>query len=217
MASKDVVIKHMNANHPESLELFLQAYCAISAREAQTAQLEDISNTHLVIRAHGTRYSVPIDPPLKNISDARGRLVAMHNDSLQRLGRSDVTLTEYRGPRGVVQTVVFALCVFTYISCFQRSNLLPGASVYEYLGYKYVPDFAHFVYTIQPYLFPGVLVIHLLEASFLAVKRLKPLGVPLMSGLWWMWVSSCFIEGFGVWQRIAQIVKEERAKKGKQQ
>ncbi|KAJ5746559.1 hypothetical protein N7520_011741 [Penicillium odoratum] len=212
--SKDFIIKHMNADHGDSLQLYLQAFNNISAREAHGAQIEDLTLSNLVIRANGTRYNVPIDPPMKDFNESRGRLVALHKDSLQRLGRSDITLTEYRAPQGVVQNVVFALCLFTYVSCFQRSNLLPGSFVYENLGYKYVPDFAHFVYNIQPLLFPVMVGIHVIESGLLAILKLKPHGVPVFSGLWCKWMASCFVEGFGCFQRIAAFVKEERAKKG---
>lgn len=213
MSGKDFIIKHMNADHGDSLQLYLQAFCGITNREANGASLEDLSLDNLVLRAQGTRYMVPVDPPMKDFSEARGRLVALHKDSLKRLGRSDVTLTEYRAPQGF-QIVIFGLCLFTYVSCFSRSNLLPGSFVYENLGYKYVPDFAHFVYNIQPVLFPAVVGIHIFESALLAILRLKPLGVPVMSGLWCTWIGSCFIEGFGTFQRIGQIVKEEKAKKG---
>ncbi|KAJ5654510.1 hypothetical protein N7490_001513 [Penicillium lividum] len=212
--SKDFIIKHMNADHGDSLQLYLQAFNRISAREAHGAQIEDLTLSNLVIRANGTRYNVPIDPAMKDFNESRGRLVALHKDSLQRLGRSDITLTEYRAPQGVVQNVVFALCLFTYVSCFQRSNLLPGSFVYENLGYKYVPDFAHFVYNIQPLLFPVMVGIHIIESGLLAILKLKPHGVPAFSGLWCKWMASCFVEGFGCFQRIATFVKEERAKKG---
>ncbi|KAJ5629114.1 hypothetical protein N7528_002771 [Penicillium herquei] len=210
--SKDFIIKHMNADHGDSLELYLQAFNNISAREARKAQIEDLTLSNLIIQANGTRYHVPIDPAMKDFTEARGRLVALHKESLQRLGRSDVTLTEYRGPQGF-QIVIFGLCLFTYVSCFQRSNLLPGSFVYENLGYKFVPDFAHFVYNIQPFLFPAVVVIHIFESVLLAVLKLKPHGVPVLSGLWCKWMASCFVEGFGCFQRIAAIEKEERAKK----
>jgi hypothetical protein len=216
MSSKDFIIKHMNADHQDSLVLFLQAYCRISTSQAKTANLEEITLSNLIVTARGTRYSVPIDPPMKDYSEARSRMVAMHKESLKRLGRSDVTLSEYRAPRGV-QAVIFGLCLFTYASCFRCSNLLPGSFVYEYFGYKFVPDFAHFVYNIQPWLLPGVLGIHVVETILLAITQLKPLGVPVFSGLWCKWVASCFVEGFGAFQRIKQIVKEERSKSGKSQ
>lgn len=216
MASKDFIIKHMNADHEDSLSLFLQAYCSITSSETKSAALENITLTNLIITAQGTRYSVPIEPPMKDYSEARTRMVAMHKESLKRLGRSDITLTEYRAPRGF-PAVIFALCLFTYASCFQRSNLLPGSFVYEYFGYKFVPDFAHFVYTIHPWFFPLVLGIHVFETILLIVTQLRPLGVPVFSGLWCKWVGSCFIEGFDTFQRIKKLVEEERAKKGKSQ
>lgn len=216
MASKDFIIKHMNADHEDSLSLFLQAYCSITSSETKSAALENITLTNLIITAQGTRYSVPIEPPMKDYSEARTRMVAMHKESLKRLGRSDITLTEYRAPRGF-PAVIFALCLFTYASCFQRSNLLPGSFVYEYFGYKFVPDFAHFVYTIHPWFFPLVLGIHVFETILLIVTQLRPLGVPVFSGLWCKLVGSCFIEGFDTFQRIKKLVEEERAKKGKSQ
>lgn len=216
MSSKDFIVKHMNADHQDSLVLFLQAYCRISSSQAKSANLEDITLSNLVITAHGTRYSVPIDPPMKDYSEARSRMVAMHKESLIRLGRSDVTLTEYRAPRGI-HAVIFGLCLFIYASCFQRSNLLPGSFVYQYFGYKFVPAFAHFVYNIYPWFLTLFVGVHGAEAVLLAVTKLKPMGVPVLSGLWCKWVASCFVEGFGTFQRIKQIVKEERSKRGKSQ
>lgn len=217
MSSKDFIIKHMNADHQDSLSLFLQAYCGITSSQAKTANLEDLSLTGLIITAYGTRYSVPINPPMANYSESRTRMVAMHKDSLKRLGRSDITLTEYRAPHKPVPIVIFALCLFTYASCFQRSNLLPGSFVYEYFGYKFVPDFAHFVYSIHPWFFPLVLGIHILESVLLIITQLRPLGVPMFSVLWCKWVASCFVEGFDTFVRIKQIAKEQRAKTGKSQ
>ncbi|CAG8260544.1 unnamed protein product [Penicillium salamii] len=216
MSSKDFIIKHMNADHQDSLVLFLRAYCGITSSQAKSAKLEDIDLTNLIITAHGTRYSAPIEPPMKDYSEARSRMVAMHKESLRRLGRSDITLTEYRAPRGL-PIVVFGLCLFFYASCFQRSNLLPGSFVYEYFGYKFVPKLAHFVYNIQPWFFPLVVGIHVFETVLLIVTQLRPLGVPVLSVLWCKWVASCFVEGFDTFQRIKQIVQEEREKKGKSQ
>lgn len=211
--SKDFIIKHMNADHGASLQLFLQAFNDVSARDAQGAQLEDLGLDNLIIRASGTRYAVPIDPPMKDYNEARSRMVALHQGSLQKLGRSDITLTKYIPPHSY-QIVIFGLCLFTYVSCFKRSNLLPGSFVYEYLGYKYVPDFAYFVYAIQPLLLSLMVAIHVFECTLLSFTKLKPHNVPVFSGLWFVWTASCFIEGAGTFQRIGQFVKEEQAKKG---
>ncbi|KGO38815.1 protein of unknown function DUF2470 [Penicillium expansum] len=187
MSSKDFIIKHMNADHQESLILFLQAYCGITSTQAKNAHLEELSTSNLIITAHGTRYSVPIEPAMKNYSEARGRMVAMHKESLKRLGRSEITLTEYRAPRGI-QAVIFVLCALFYVTCFQRSNLQPGSDLYEYLELQRVPWFPRLVCILQPY----VVGIHIIETVALVVTQLKPLNVPVLSGLWWKWVASCF-------------------------
>lgn len=212
MSSKDFIIKHMNADHQESLILFLQAYCGITSTQAKNAHLEELSTSNLIITAHGTRYSVPIEPAMKNYSEARGRMVAMHKESLKRLGRSEITLTEYRAPRGI-QAVIFVLCALFYVTCFQRSNLQPGSDLYEYLELQRVPWFPRLVCILQPY----VVGIHIIETVALVVTQLKPLNVPVLSGLWWKWVASCFVEGYGSFSRIKQFVKEQKAKNGKSQ
>lgn len=212
MSSKDFIIKHMNADHQDSLELFLQAYCGITSTQAKNAQLEELSTSNLIITAHGTRYSVPIEPPMMNYSEARGRMVAMHKESLKRLGRSEITLTEYRAPRGI-QAVIFVLCLLFYVTCFLRSNLQPGSDLYEYLGLQHVPWFPRLVCMAQPL----VVAIHIIETIALVVTQLKPLNVPALSGLWWKWVASCFVEGYGSFSRIKQFVKERKAKNGKTQ
>ena len=155
-ANKAFIIQHMNADHQDSLVLYLQAYCHVSAGDAKSAQLEDISLSDLVI---------------------------------------------------------FTVCLATYIGFAQRSNFLPGSIIYESLGLGKVPSFTQFCYDIQPLLLPGMVGIHLLEAGLLAVVRLRPHRVPFLSGVWFAWMASTFIEGFGAFQRTGQMVKEERVKR----
>lgn len=212
-ANKAFVIQHMNANHQDSLVLYLQAYCHVSARDSKSAQLEDISLSDLVISADGVRYSVPIiDPPMKSLSETRSRVVAMYQDSLQRLGFSDIPIKEYRAPRGH-HLVIFTVCLATYIGFARRSNFLPGSILYESLGLEKVPSFTQFCYDIQPLLLPAMVGIHVLEAGLLAVVRLRRHRVPFLSGVWFAWMASTFIEGFGAFQRTSQMVKEERTKR----
>lgn len=202
----------MNADHQDSLVLYLQAYCHVSAGDAKSAQLEDISLSDLVISADGVRYSVPIDPPMKGLSETRSRVVAMYQDSLQRLGFSDIPIKEYRAPRGF-HVVIFTVCLATYIGFARRSNFLPGSILYESLGLEKVPSFTQFCYDIQPLLLPAMVGIHVLEAGLLAVVRLRRHRVPFLSGVWFAWMASTFIEGFGAFQRTGQMVKEERTKR----
>ncbi|RLL92977.1 hypothetical protein CFD26_100316 [Aspergillus turcosus] len=207
--NKSFIIKHMNTSHADSLSLYLRAYCGVSAHYAQPAVLQDISLSDLLITAKGTRYSVPIIPPMTSLSEARARVVAMHKESLQRLGLSDITIREYRPPHGF-QIVSLALVVATLVVFSRRSNFLPGSVFYEMVGLEAYPAFTRFCYDVAPVVVGLMLGAHLLEATLLAVKRLRPHGVRFGSGLWFAWVVSNFVEGFPVWRRFDQMVREER-------
>lgn len=210
--SKSFIIKHMNADHQDSLALYLQVYCKVAGRDACSAQLEDISLHDLVIRAKGTRYSVPLSPPMGSLSETRSRVVAMHRECLERRGLSDIRISAYRPPRSLHHITVFAVCLATYVAFSTASNFLPGALFYEVVGLRRVPGFARFCFRIQPILLPLMVGIHVLEASLLAVKRLRRHRVPALSRVWWAWVVSCFIEGFGAFQRFDQMVREQQTK-----
>lgn len=209
--TKSFIIEHMNTLHADKLSLYLRAYCGVSAHYAQPAVLQDISLSDLLITAKGTRYSVPINPPMTSLSEARARVVAMHKDSLQRLGLSDITIREYRPPHGL-QIVSLALVVATLVVFSRRSNFLPGSVFYEMVGLEAYPAFTQFCYDVAPVVVGLMLGAHLLEATLLAVKRLRPHGVRFASGLWFAWVLSNFVEGFPVWRRFDQMVREERMK-----
>jgi hypothetical protein len=71
--------------------------------------------------------------------------------------------------------------------------------------------FAHFCYTIQPALITSMLAIHLAEAAWMHATRLRRYNVPLLGRVWWAWMLSTFIEGFGAFQRLDALVREEEA------
>lgn len=209
-ASKRTILDHMNADHQDFLSLSLQVYNRVSAQDAQSARLEDITLSDLLITAQGTRYTVPLDPPMKSMSEARTRVMAMHQNCLSKLGLSDVVVTEYRPPRGF-HAVVFGLCLCTYALYSRRAHFVPGSWVYDNLLAR-MPRFAEICYKIQPALIWGMLAIHGGEAVLLMFRRLKPHRVPVFSRLWFTWVGSNLIEGVGAWQRFDRMVKEKRAK-----
>ncbi|RHZ43064.1 DUF2470 domain-containing protein [Aspergillus thermomutatus] len=210
--NKSFIISHMNTSHADSLSLYLRVYCGVSAPDAQPAILQDITLSDLLITAKGTRYSVPINPPMTSLSETRARVVAMHNDCLQRLGLSDILIREYRPPHGF-QIVSLGLVVATLVVFSRRSNFLPGSVFYEMAGLDRYPAFTRFCYDVAPVVVGLMLGAHLLEATLLAVTRLRPHGVRVASGLWVAWMVSNVVEGFPVWRRIDQMVREERVKR----
>ncbi|KAI9043338.1 DUF2470 domain-containing protein [Aspergillus affinis] len=210
--TKNFIIKHMNADHQKSLAMYLRVYCHVSTSEAKSARLEDISLSDLLLSARGTRYTVPLDPPMASFSETRGRVVAMHKECLQKLGLSDITINEYRVPRGV-GAVGFAVCLAAIVGFCQRDNFLPGSLVYETIGLDNFPAMARLCYKVQPAVFIFLLGAHAIEAALLTVKRLKPHGVPFLSATWFAWVLSTVVEGFGAWIRFDAMVQEKRGGK----
>lgn len=207
-AAKERVLFHMNADHQVSLVAYLRVYCNVTENPSYTAKMEDINLLSMVISYGGSRYSVPVDPPMKSIRDARSRLVDMHSRCLEQLGESDITIREYTIPKGF-HAVVFTLCFSAYICLSARSNFLPGSILYSAV-FQYSPKFANLCYVVQPALLATMILIHVVEAGILAVKVLKPHRVHMFSGLWWKWMVSTFIEGYGAFQRTEKIVQKER-------
>ena len=227
-ALKARIITHMNADHAFSLSLFARYYCKLPVQQSYTAKLTDVELTHLIISTTSTftnyttnrttaRNYIPLTPPLSSFSDARERMVAMHNEALAGLDLSDVIVTEYRPPKTPLHVFIFAICLGTWISFCYRPNLLPTAPItpiYAFwsLGGSW-PALASFMHYIQPLPITAMIVIHTAEAVHLARTRLRKHRVPTGSRLWWSWVISSFIEGLGAFQRFDAIVRSREEEK----
>lgn len=215
-AAKQRIITHMNADHQDSLVRYLEHFCHLSSFSARNAKLEDITFDTLIISlSDGSRYTIPIAPPMTAWSEARPRVVAMDEEATTGLKRSNITVKKYKRPKGFM-TVVFVSCAVTLVMFSKRSNFQPGSILYDNL-LKYTPGFADWCYKIQPMLLYPMLAIHISEATCMAQTRLKKHSVPRCSRLWWKWILSTFIEGVGAFMRLDGIVKEEEANKAKLQ
>ena len=204
----------MNVDHQDSLVRYLEHFCRLSSFSARNAKLEDITFDALIISSSdGSRYTIPIEPPMTTWSEARPRVVAMDGEATAGLKRSNITVKKYKKPKGFM-SVVFASCAITYVMFCKRSNFQPGSLLYDYL-LKHAPGFASWCYKIQPMLIYPMLAIHIGEASYMVQNRLEKHSVPRFSKLWWKWVLSTFIEGVGAFMRLDGIVKEEEINKAK--
>ena len=148
-------------------------------------------------------------------SEVRPRVVAMEAEATAALKRSNITVKEYKKPKGFL-AVVFVSCAVTFVMFSKRSNFQPGSILYDNL-LKYTPGFAGWCYKIQPMLLYPMLALHIGEAVYMAQNRMEKHSVPRFSKLWWKWVSSTFIEGVGSFMRLDRMVKEEEADKAKLQ
>lgn len=203
-AAKQRIIPHMNADHQDSVVRYLEHLLNVPSFVARNARIEDMTLDSITIRSSGKRYLVPLEPPMDSWRDARERLVRMDKDAIQALGRSDITVKEYRRARGFL-AVIFVTCAVTFAGFCRKSNFLPGSYLYEVL--KYFPGFASFCVKIQPIFFYTMVALHAGEAITMANTRLRKHSVPLACRLWWAWVLSTFIEGVGAFQRFDAIVK----------
>lgn len=177
---------------------YLEHYCKASSFAASRARLTDISLGSMSIEAGGRKFTIPLEPPMQSWREARERLVQMDKNCLDGLGRSDITVKQYTRPRGA-HAVIFVVCALTYVLVSRWANALPGSFIYDHV-LSYSPGFAGFVAQVQPAVLALMIGIHVVEASIMA-RRLQRHNVAQLSGLWWQWVASCFIEGFGALQR----------------
>jgi hypothetical protein len=222
----------MNADHADSLSLFARHYCKLPTAQASTAKLTDVELTHLIISTSSTftnyatnrttaRNYIPLTPPMSSFSEARERLVAMHNESLAGLGMSEIVVIGYQPPNSPFHLFAFALCLWSWLSFSYRPNLLPTAPVKAVYGFwsvgGYWPGLASLCYFLQPFTISFMLATHISEAVYLARTRLRKHQVKTGSRIWWSWVISNFIEGVSAIQRFDAVVqdKEEEKKRKK--
>ena len=217
--AQDRIIRHMNADHSDSLIRYVRHYKGLSSFSARNARLKTITLSTLEVSCSAfpnkeSRHTIPIDPPLNSWADARTRLAEMDGYACKSLGCSNITVKRYVPPKGFM-AVVFGACLWTYLTFSRRSHFLPGSLYYTYF-FGFVPGFAKFCYTIQPLLITLMVALHSAEVIHLAITRLEKHTVPVFSPLWWKWILSDSIEGLGALKRFDRIVNEERLKKERQ-
>lgn len=177
---------------------YVEHFCSVSSFAARKARLIDMSLGSMSIDVSGKQYTIPLEPPMQSWREARERVIQMDKDCLAALGRSDITIKQYTRPRGA-HAVIFTVCALTYVLVSRRANALPGSLIYDHV-LKYAPGLASFTAQVQPAVLALMVAIHVVEASIMA-RRLQRHNVALLSGLWWKWVASSSIEGFGALQR----------------
>ena len=206
------IISHMNSDHQDSLIRYLQHYAHLSAFSARNAHLSSLTLSSLTIHSAPDRpHTIPIHPPMTSFSETRPRVVAMDSEAVAGLKKSDITVKRYKRPRGFM-TVVMAAAAITFLLFSRRAHFRPGSFIYDlFLGY--VPWFADFCWTVQPLVIWPMTVIHTAEVIYMQRSRLEKHTVRMLSGVWWMWIISTFVEGFGSFHRFDEVVREEEAKK----
>ena len=207
--AKGRIIKHLNADHQQSLSYYLQHYKKLSASAASKPLIGDITFDALTIEsADGRSHVIPFNPPMKSWSEARQRTVDMDREARAALEISHIRITEYEPPASIAHLTVFGLCLFTFGIFVTRSRIVPGTLFYDKV-LPWWPGGPEWFLWISRVIALPVLCIHLGEAYWLDKSRLRKHGVERGTALWYKWISSCFIEGFGCFQRSDATVKRK--------
>ena len=221
-AMQDRIIKHMNADHADSLALFLQHYNKLSPSMASNPHLDSFTLDQMTIKSSYGRSLIPLSPPLTSYAEARERMVQMNQTALTGLNLSSITINEYVPPMMGWQVLLFGLSLVSFVSFspFGSRDLGPNAPhsrvnllyMFWSLG-GLVPKLSYFAHDIATYMFVFLVVVHGGETIWLAVSRLRKHRVKVGSLVWWQWVLSCFVEGFGSFMRFDQLVREKEEEK----
>ncbi|KAL1792972.1 hypothetical protein ACET3X_009479 [Alternaria dauci] len=182
-AAKQRIIKHMNADHHDSIRRYVEAYASKSMFQSRLAHMVDIDLNQMVFSCGGQQAVVAIDPPMKTMREARERLVQLDKDALQTLGRSDISVTKF------VPAYTHPAHLWNFTQCF-----------------------ASFVAGIGWTVFVWMVPIHAVEVLIMARKLAKH-ECTFMDAVWWKWVGTCFVEGFTSFLRLNALIEEKRREK----
>ncbi|RDW75793.1 hypothetical protein BP5796_06614 [Coleophoma crateriformis] len=215
-AAKARIISHMNADHQTSLSYYLRHYAQLSASQARKPSMLDISMDSMTLQtAAGEKHTIAINPPMASWADARLRAVDMDKEAREALGIDSIRITAYEPPTTPIHIFVFTACALTAILFILSSKIVPGTTFYDSVLPYFPGGPKVFVWLVKRLAFP-VLLIHIAETYFLDKTRLTRYGVERGSALWWQWVASCFIEGFGCFQRIDwEVARKRKEAEGK--
>lgn len=208
-AAKARIIKHMNADHAESISLYLQHFCHLSPSAARGSRISAISLSSMTLQTGNANvYTIPLDPPMQSWAEARTRSVEMDREARAALHLSSLRITEYEPPRTGVHVGVFATCALTIVVLATHRWMVPGTWLYDGPLQWFPGGAATFVWLARKIFWPFV-AIHLFESWLLNRTRLRKHGVEVGTPLWWKWMLSCCVEGFACFQRIDAMLKRK--------
>ncbi|MCJ1394089.1 hypothetical protein MMC18_006967 [Xylographa bjoerkii] len=223
------LLNYINTTYPETLARFLEHY--VTAFDAQRPRLTAITPSSLTIAyTNGTASSfilhssksIPIDPPLSSLClpEVEARLLAMDAEceaAIERGGRSELAITEYRAPQGWqigaaawIASMMVTYAVETFGGEGWRASELLGLGQRWGWWYRLGLGVTFWV----------VVVLHVGESAGIMLPMLWKYNVKVGTGLWWRWVGSHAVEGWGAIVRFRGMVKEEegrRVKEGKKE
>ncbi|KZZ91413.1 hypothetical protein AAL_06649 [Moelleriella libera RCEF 2490] len=210
-AQRDRIISHMNQQHSRELTFYLRHYQGLSIAQAAGASLRDVTLKEMRIRAQGTDYTIPFNPPLSSWSEVRGRVVAMDATARAGLGISDILMDRYYGP-GFFDKCLMGLVVFYFFCLFSLPWFVPGTRAWKFVS-TYLPFTPEFWRWEIKFVFWPTQIVHLAENFYLDYSRLGKHGIDRWSPVWWQWIVSNYFEGIMAYRRFDRVIAAKRAEK----
>ncbi|KAK0662552.1 hypothetical protein QBC41DRAFT_350375 [Cercophora samala] len=228
-SQKTRTIAHMNNDHRLDLQHILQHFNRLSDYEARDPEMTDINLQFMTVKTPhtGRTHYLKFDPELTSWGERRVRLVEMTRRARVGLGLEApeegekdgkgagvVVVREYMPPRPL-DWVVFLAVLFYYFN-FVATVKLGVLEGREWVLDGVWPLGGHegWMWLTRTIFWP-VVGIHVAEAAWLERSRLSRFGVERGSGVWWLWMGSCFIEGAMAFKRFDILVRRAEEKEGK--
>ncbi|KAL8670591.1 MAG: hypothetical protein Q9168_004884 [Polycauliona sp. 1 TL-2023] len=226
-AIKQRIITHMNTSHQDSLIRYLRHTHHLSSYAARNATLQSLTLDSLTLTtsslssstSKADTYLVPITPLLQTYSSARTRLADLDAAAVAALGVSPITLKRYIPPYSHLHRAIFIYVIVVLVT-FPLFSILPRSTIQSFfsslpLPHPYGLKIMRFFYAVQPWILSIIAAIHPLEAWWMHRTRLTRYNVCMGGKVWWLWMGSTFIEGFGAFQRVGAEIRSEQLKKEK--
>ncbi|KAK4655853.1 hypothetical protein QC762_306070 [Podospora pseudocomata] len=227
VSQKVRTISHMNNDHRLDLQHILQHFNNLNDYEARDPEMVDINLQFMTVKTPhtGRTHYIKFEPELANWAERRVKLVDMTHQARVGLGleapaeedgkeEKGVVVREYMPPRPF-DWVIFLAVLFYYFN-FVATVKLEVLDGREWILDAFWPFGGHqgWMWLTKTIFWP-VIVIHISEAAWLERSRLSKFGVERGSGVWWLWMGSCFIEGGMAFKRFDILVRRAEEKEDK--
>ncbi|KAM0754853.1 hypothetical protein T439DRAFT_321906 [Meredithblackwellia eburnea MCA 4105] len=218
------IIAHMNKEHAESLEHYIEFYGKKNAAQNPLITTFTTEKMEIEYGRPGARktFTHKFDPPMM-AGQARVRLEQMHQEARKGLGISNVIINEF----SLSYLAWFFFLVATSVEMFgvfcpteQLASLVPRLSTPTAALLRYLniaPTRFHVGLALKLFFLLGWAPAHLLEMSFTLVPLLKKYNCSNPDARY-KYKLFTFLGGFTVWtdlQRRGQALEEEATKKDK--
>ncbi|KAF2491706.1 hypothetical protein BU16DRAFT_530154 [Lophium mytilinum] len=216
MVSPD--LPRLNSDHKASISTILAHL--FSAFDAHSILVTALTPTSITVNyangtpetylLHSTR-EIPFSPPLPSLADAGARLDQMAAESRLRpkSGKSSITITEYRLPRG--KTLKVALWGALKVLVWPTVRILfMGGNLYtDLLGLVR----KEWMYGIPAFFVIQTMCVHVGSTALVLVPKLHKYNVPFGSAVWWKWCLGNVLGGMTSSWTFDEVVKEEETRR----